>query len=136
NLLDEIKSRKQDHREQITLFISTMEAQFNRLTSSIPQQEIVEIIRYNLSSDYMKDLVHHVISTIPELTSLSKRIEDSSQLHRDYRSTPRREYIQHNISEISQPQNVSSNLYLKSGHIYIAGLNVLFSVLVVVTKEL
>ncbi|KAL3276280.1 hypothetical protein HHI36_024029 [Cryptolaemus montrouzieri] len=52
-----------------------MEAQSNRLTSSISHQEIVDIIRSNLLPDYVKVLVLHDISTIPDLTSLCKELK-------------------------------------------------------------
>ncbi|KAL3279558.1 hypothetical protein HHI36_017065 [Cryptolaemus montrouzieri] len=118
-----------------------MEAQFNRLTRSIPQQEIVDIIRNNLLPDYMKALVLHDISTIPELTSLCERIEDSLQPHRDYRSTPRRNiiyiiflrYLNHTMYLQMFVVGMIKNLVIS---VVIARLNVQFSVLAMTRKEL
>ncbi|KAL3281651.1 hypothetical protein HHI36_004857 [Cryptolaemus montrouzieri] len=113
-----------------------MEAQFNTLTRSIPQQEIVDIILNKLLPDYVKALVLHDISTIPELTSLCKRIEDSLQLHKDYRSSPRREYNKYLNPKMYLQMfvvGIAKNLVIS---IVIVRLNVQFSVLAVVRKEL
>ncbi|KAL3281673.1 hypothetical protein HHI36_004879 [Cryptolaemus montrouzieri] len=75
NLLDQIKSWKQDHREQVTVFISTMEAEFNRLTRSIPQQEIIDIIGNSLLPDYVKGLVLHDIEELKILYNFIKIID-------------------------------------------------------------
>lgn len=76
-LLDEIKSRKQNTRESVTMFISSMEGLFYRLTTVPDEQEIVDIIRENLLSDYVKFLALKDISTISELTNMCKKLENS-----------------------------------------------------------
>ncbi|KAL3283679.1 hypothetical protein HHI36_023920 [Cryptolaemus montrouzieri] len=74
NLLEDIKSRKQYVREHVSIFISSMEAQFNRLNRPVPENDIVNIIRNNLLFDYVKALlVLHDIDDLAQLTSLCKR---------------------------------------------------------------
>lgn len=79
--LAEIKSRKQSIRESVTMFITDMECQFNRLNSSPSEKEIVGIIKNNLLPDYMKALVFQDVETITDLTSLCKKVEDVLSLN-------------------------------------------------------
>lgn len=76
-LLQEIKSRKQNLRESVALYISFMEAQFYRLTKCPAESEMVNIIRNNLLPDYVKALVLQDIGTVSQLTALCRRIEDA-----------------------------------------------------------
>lgn len=78
-LLREIKARKQTRGEQVSTYISSMEAMFNRLIQTPTEAEIVKIIKRNLLPDYVKLLALHDINTISNLSSLSRRLETSLQ---------------------------------------------------------
>lgn len=80
SLWDEIRARKQGCKEPVLLFISSMEALFYRLTNVPSEQEMVDTIKINLLPDYIKLLALHDISSIDQLTSLCKKIDDSLQL--------------------------------------------------------
>ncbi|KAH1015616.1 hypothetical protein HUJ05_013307 [Dendroctonus ponderosae] len=64
NLLEEIKSKKQDSKEPVAMFISSMEGLFNRLIVAPSEKDIVEIIQENLLPDYVKALALQDISSI------------------------------------------------------------------------
>ncbi|KAL3269087.1 hypothetical protein HHI36_008170 [Cryptolaemus montrouzieri] len=69
-LFNEINSKKQSVREPVSIFISSQEAQFNRLNSPPSENEMVHIICANFLPDYIKALVLEDIYSISELTSL------------------------------------------------------------------
>lgn len=76
-LLQDIKSRKQNPRESVALYITFMEAQFYRLNKCPSEIEMVNIIRNNLLPDYVKALVLQDIASVSQLTSLCRRVEDA-----------------------------------------------------------
>lgn len=98
-LLDEIKSRKQAHGEPVSIFISSMEALFNRLNKGLAEPEIVNIVRNNLLPDFVRALVLHDIKTIPELSTLCKKVEDALCLN-IRSSIPREKKYYPSVSEI------------------------------------
>lgn len=81
-LLDEIKSRKQRSGENVSVFITTLESQFHRLTRKVSEREMVDIIRANLQSEFVGALVLRDIDTLSDLNSLCKRVENVLDLNR------------------------------------------------------
>lgn len=77
SLLDEIRSRKQGVREPITVYISSMEALFHRLTKKQDEKDIVETIQENLLPEYTRLLALHDITSIEQLTRMCKKIENT-----------------------------------------------------------
>lgn len=77
NLLTEIRSRKQLSNEQVTAFISSMEAMFYRLVKVPLESEIVSIIKANLLPDYVKLLALQNVGSISDLVGFCRRIESS-----------------------------------------------------------
>lgn len=77
SLLDEIRSRKQGFKEPITIYISSMEALFHRLTKRPDERDIVETIKENLLPEYTRLLALHDITSIEHLTRMCKKIENT-----------------------------------------------------------
>lgn len=109
NLLEEIKARKQNPKEPVYLFISSMEGLFNRLTEAPSEKEVVDIIRENLMPDYVRTLALHDITAVSDLTSLCKRIENSLYVSNQYRPTTHRgNLMEPDLSRPGFSGNISS----------------------------
>lgn len=111
--LNEIKSRKQLLKESITMFITDMESQFNRLNSPPSEKEIVGIIKNNLLPDYAKALVLQDVDTISDLTSLCKRVEDVFSLNVPL--VPKKEFRTYAVSISSNMKCWNCNM---TGHVF------------------
>lgn len=77
DLEQEINSRTQGCNERVSLYISSMEGLFNRLTVK-PDEEIrVRKIRRNLLPFYISGLALYSPKTVSELSELCKKLEES-----------------------------------------------------------
>lgn len=84
----EINSRTQGQHERASLFISSMEGLFNRLTHKPDEQTIVNRIRRNLLPFFITNLALHKPTTIAELMDLCKQIEESRVWSDRYKPPP------------------------------------------------
>lgn len=84
----EINSRTQGQNERVSLFISSMEGLFNRLTHKPDEQVIVNRIRRNLLPFFISNLALHKPKTIAELTDLCRHLEESRVWSERYRPPP------------------------------------------------
>ena len=75
---EQIKNRKQQKKEKVTIFIATMENLFSRLSRVPHETTRVKHIRQNLHVEYYKQLALQAIETVAQLKDLAKRLEDSS----------------------------------------------------------
>ena len=75
NLLDEIRNRTVN--EKVLMYITNMEALFNRLSEKPSEQTIINKIRRNLLPNYVSHLALLDISSIDELINKCKKIEES-----------------------------------------------------------
>lgn len=117
DLRREIDNRTQGVNEGITIYMSSMEALFNRLKVQPPEQEKVNIIRRNLSPVYISHLSLHEIKTISELTGLCKKLEESLEWSERYRPPPSRKsfLLEPDLSCSSQePRNPNHRKYNNS----------------------
>lgn len=73
----EINSRTQGQHERVSLFISSMEGLFNRLSNKPDEETMVNRIRRNLRPFYISNLALQKPKTIAELTDLCKKLEES-----------------------------------------------------------
>lgn len=76
-ILDEIRASRQRLSEPVSIYISSIEAKFHRLTRLPAEEEMVAIIRRNLLPDYVKALILQDVKSIPDLIALCKRVEDA-----------------------------------------------------------
>lgn len=88
-LWEQIKSRKQNKKESVTIFIAIMENLFSRLSRMPHETTRVKHIRQNILTDYYKQLALQEIDTVEGLKKLVKRLEDSSLLSPSEKSTSR-----------------------------------------------
>lgn len=77
DLLDEIKNRKQNINEKVTLYINSMCSLFNRLEIKQDESSKIRIIKRNLLSNYVQPLALLDINSIEELTDKCKKLEES-----------------------------------------------------------
>lgn len=115
NLLDEIKCRKQDPKESVSVFISSIEGLFYRLNTVPREKDIVDIIRENVLPDYVRALALHDIETISDLTNLCKKLENSIQVTSSYKPSFRGRYMEPDLSRpgFSAHSNVNAISTLK-----------------------
>lgn len=85
DLRREIENRTQGANERVSMFISSMEGLFNRLSKKPCEKEIVETIRRNLLPCYLSKLALCDINTISELVVFCKKLEESRQWEARYR---------------------------------------------------
>lgn len=84
----EINSRTQGSNERVCLFISAMEGLFNRLNVRPDEATIVNRICRNLLPFYVNHLALRNPTTISELITLCKRLEESKLWSERYRPPP------------------------------------------------
>nr|CAI5865247.1 unnamed protein product [Callosobruchus analis]CAI5866171.1 unnamed protein product [Callosobruchus analis] len=85
DLMQEINNRTQGSEERVSLYICAMEGLFNRLPEKPDEKTMVNKIRRNLLPFYVAQLALHDINTVPELTTLCKRLEESRSWSNRYK---------------------------------------------------
>lgn len=94
----EINSRTQGSNERVALYISAMEALFNRLSKKPDELVIVNKIRRNLLPFYISNLALHEPKTIVELSDLCRKLEESHLWSERYKPPPRNGILEPDLS--------------------------------------
>lgn len=90
DLLSEIKKRTQGEKENVTLFIAQMQGLFAKLSPIPEESEQIRIIRRNLLPYFLGQLSLHDISSLSELSSLCKQLDETRIHIENYRPPSRR----------------------------------------------
>lgn len=77
-LWEQIKARKQQKKEKVTIYIAHMETLFSRLTRPPIESTRVKFIKQNLLVEYYKQLALLDIDSVKQLKEFAKRLEDSN----------------------------------------------------------
>lgn len=84
----EISTRTQGSNERVCLFITAMEGLFNRLNIKPDEATMVNRICRNLLPFYVSHLALHSPTTIAELTTLCRKLEESKLWSERYKPPP------------------------------------------------
>lgn len=87
-LWDEIKQRAQGRDEPVAIFIAIMETLFSRLARPPAEVTLVKYIKQNLLSQYISQLALYEISTVTELCTLCKKLEEAQNIKNKHRPNP------------------------------------------------
>lgn len=80
NIWQQIKSRRQNRKESVVLFIASMENYFSRLSHSVIEATKVKFIRLGLLSEYRKRLALHDVNSVEDLKALCRKLEEADIL--------------------------------------------------------
>lgn len=75
---DQIKSRKQRRFEAISIFVSQLENLFARLSRAPSEASRIKYIKQNLLPEYFTALALHDITTVTQLITLVKKLEEAN----------------------------------------------------------
>jgi hypothetical protein len=88
-LLKEIRNRTQGPNENISTYISIMYNYFSRLTRTLTEQEMFDIVSINVRPEYAVPLAMYSVSTLKELKRVCRVLEDSWQRANSFVEPPK-----------------------------------------------
>lgn len=116
NLMDEIRRRTQGQEEKLVIFVSRMQAMFNKLSTKPSEMDQVNLIRRNLLPSLHTGLALQNIQTVDELLSYGRTVEESQWRARQFVPPPTNfRYLQE--PELAYRRPTSTSLHQKTSSI-------------------
>lgn len=116
-LLAEIRKRTQGENEHVVMFIAHMQGLFAKLNPKPDESEQIRIIRKNLSPYFLSQLALQTVTSISQLTSLCKRLNETRKQIDNYhppsssnKSLPEPSLSYSHFTETSPSNNNVNNL--------------------------